>query len=38
MTEINVSDPAKLLHSNSLVIDGLEAAPMNREHFARLRK
>jgi membrane dipeptidase len=26
------------LHHDSLVIDGLEAAPMNREHFARLRR
>lgn len=37
-TSIQVSDSAKSLHFNSLVIDGLEAAPMNREHFTRLKR
>lgn len=34
---MNKASEAKTLHHDSLVIDGLEAAPMNREHFARLR-
>lgn len=36
--KIKVSDAAESLHSSSLVIDSLEAAPMNPEHFARLQR
>jgi membrane dipeptidase len=37
-SDIIVSDAAKSLHYNSMVIDGLEAAPMNSEHFMRLQR
>lgn len=33
----NSREAARELHFSSLVIDGLEAAPMTAEHFARLR-
>lgn len=36
--KIKVSKTAESLHSSSLVIDSLEAAPMNPEHFARLKR
>lgn len=38
ITNPAVSDQARALHFNTLVIDGLEAAPMTPEHFARLRR
>lgn len=39
MTSItDVSEKARDLHFNSLVIDGSQAAPMTAEHFERLRK
>ena len=38
MISSSLSEEARTIHFNSLVIDGLEAAPMNKEHFNRLEK
>jgi membrane dipeptidase len=38
MLESELSTRARQLHFSSLVIDGLEAAPMTVEHFERLRR
>ncbi|MCL4561073.1 MAG: dipeptidase [Chloroflexi bacterium] len=37
MAGLNISEKAQDLHYKSLVIDGLEAAPMTEAHFDRLR-
>ena len=37
-TDPQISERARTLHFNTLVIDALEAAPMTPEHFARLRR
>lgn len=38
MVTTNLSEKARTIHFSSMVIDGLEAAPMNKEHFNRLEK
>jgi len=38
MSESQLAERARALHFGTLVIDGLQAAPMTPEHFARLRR
>lgn len=38
MTDPKLVERARALHFGTLVIDGLQAAPMTPEHFARLRR
>lgn len=38
MDKSDLAERARALHFGSLVIDGLQAAPMTPEHFARLRR